>query len=165
MVKPIVHSKKHIPQQSQATIAQAVAHEFNICTSIEGAPSTPVHVSEGASVKAVWLEMWLQNASATVVGSFTAIFYKNPGGANSVTSAELAALHDYDNKKNIFYVTQGLAPINDNTQMLLYKGWLKIPKGKQRMGLGDELNFTIRNNNATAIDQDICGLAVYKSYS
>ncbi len=164
-MRPVIHSKKHYVQVSQATIAQAAASNLIILDAIEGAASVPTDVQEGATVKAVWVEMWLQNDSASVVGSFTAIVYKNPGGANVITSAEMAALHDYNNKKNILYTTQGLAPASDNALMVLFKGWIKIPKGKQRMGLGDRLHMSIRNNNLTAIDQDICGIFVFKSYT
>ncbi len=79
-------------------------------------------------------------------------------------SADAAAIGDYDNKKNILYVTQGLAPANSTFQLNLVKGWFKIPKSKQRFGLGDKLQFFIRNNNATD-DQNFCGFATYKEYT
>ncbi len=164
-MKAPIQSRKHYFQIAQSTVAQAAIVNTVLCSAIEGARSQPQHVAEGALVKAVWLEVWCQQDSASVVGSFTAGFYKNPGGTNVLLSADAAAIHDYDNKKNLFYTTQALSPINDSGLMLLHKGWIKIPKGKQRMGLGDELTFFIRNNNATAIDIDFCGLAVYKEYT
>ncbi len=164
-MKTIIQSKKHILQISQSAITQGAVLITNVASAIEGAPTTPTTISEGAIVKAVWVEMWLNNDSATLVGSFTAGFYKNPGDANPINATTAAALHDWSNKKNLFYTTQGLAPATDSALMLLYKGWIKIPKGKQRMGLGDKLQFFVRNNNATAVDIDICGLFIFKEYT
>ncbi len=163
-MRPIISSKKHYNQVTLSNVAAGAASTTIVCLAIEGEASTPDHVKEGAVVKAVWVEMWLQTASASTTGSFTAIFYKNPGGNANATAANLAALHDYDNKKNVFYCTQGLAPTTDGGLMPLFKGWVKIPKGKQRMGLGDKLNFSVRNNNGTD-DVNICGMFTFKSYT
>ncbi len=159
-----IHSRKHYFQVSQSQVVQSAILNSTIAVSIEGAASQPQSVSEGAIIKAVWVEMWLQNDSASVIGSFTAGFYKAEGGANTISAGDAAALHDYNNKKNIFYATQGLAPASDSNMQLLYKGWIKIPKSKQRMGLGDSLVFFVRNNNATAIDLQVCGIFTYKEY-
>ncbi len=143
-------------------MAQAAVLTTIISSAIEGAPSTPNHVAEGAEIRAVYAEIWIQNGSASVVGSVTCAIYKNPGGANAPNSGQMAALHDYDNKKNIFYCCQGLAPQTDSGVLPLYKGWIKIPKGKRRQGLGDLISVTIRNNNATAVDIEVCGLFIFK---
>ncbi len=121
----------------------------------------PEHVNEGALVKAIYVEMWLTQASSSV-GSFTAAVYKAPRGV-AATFAEMAALHDYANKKNILYTTQGLSPANTVTILPILKFWVKIPKGKQRMGLGDKMFLSIRNNNGTD-DINFCGMSVYKDY-
>jgi len=128
---------------------------------IEGARSAPTDIAEGAIVKAVYIELWLLNSAANL-GSFTGIFYKNPGGANGPTSADLAALHDWDNKKNIFHTTQGITPPSGQFPMPFAKGWIKIPKGKQRQGLGDKLQITLRNN--TSDDLNFCGVILFKEY-
>ncbi len=160
-----IHSKKHIVQISQSTVSQAMAVNEELVEAIEGAASAPDHVEEGALVKAVYVELWLNTASATVVGSYTCIVYKNPGSGHGIASSELAALHDYTNKKNIFFTSQALSPPTDGGMIPIIKGWLKIPKGKQRFGLADKLTIAIRNNNATAIDLNYCGFATYKEYS
>ncbi len=81
------------------------------------------------------------------------------------TAGQIAALHDYANKKNILFTAQGLVTPTDGGQVPVLRGWYKIPKGKQRFGLGDRLFLTIRNNNAAAIDINFCGLAIYKEYT
>ncbi len=150
---------------SQGTIAQAALLTVNVVEGIEGAMAQPEHVREGASVKAVFVELWLQNDSASVVGSFNGIVFKNPGGANNPSAADMAALHDWDNKKNILFTSQGLTPQTDSGVFPFCKQWIKIPKGKQRIGLGDKIQIVVRNSNATAIDVAFCGFCVYKDYT
>ncbi len=150
---------------SQFTIAQSAVDTQIIVLAQEAVSTTPAAVEVGSSVKAVYVELWLGNASSTVVGSYTTILYKNPGGNASATSGSLAALHDYDNKKNILFTSQALVPPTDGGQVMVMKQWFKVPKGKQRMGLGDRIELVTRNNNATAVDINGCGLGLYKEYS
>ncbi len=161
-MKPIVQTRKHIFQISQSTVAQAINVNNNFITAIEGARTLPNHVAEGANVKACYVEIWLSQDSATIVGSYTIVLYKNPGGNATISTTNMAALHDYDNKKNIFFTGQGLLTPNDGGQVPAMRGWYKIPKGKQRFGLGDSMSVAIRNNNATALDINFCGVIVYK---
>ncbi len=164
-MKPIIQSKKHIFQISQGTVAQSAVVNNLLATSIEGSSTTPEFVNEGATLKACYVEFWVSQDSATVVGSYTVILYKDPGGTGAASSAQVAALHDYPNKKNILFTAQGLLTPNDGGQVPVLRSWYKIPKGKQRWGLGDRLILAIRNNNATAIDINFCGLAIYKEYT
>ncbi len=160
-----IHSKKHIFQISQSTVGQALVVQTNIVQAIEAASTQPQHVSEGALVKSCYIEFWVSQDSASVVGSYTIIVVKDPGGNAIPSTTNMAALHDYSNKKNILFTAQGLLTPNDGGQVPVLRGWYKIPKGKQRFGLGDLLRITIRNNNATSIDINFCGVAIFKEYT
>ncbi len=164
-MKAPITSRKHIFQISQSTVGQAAVVNTTFITAIEGTRSTPNHVSEGAIVKACYVEFWVSQDSASVVGSYTVILYKNPGNNAIASATNLAALHDYDNKKNILFTAQGLLTPNDGGQVPVLRAWYKIPKGKQRFGLGDTMQIAIRNNNATAIDINFCGNVIYKEYT
>ncbi len=164
-MRAVIKSKKHVVQISQSTVAQAAAVSTNLVTAQEATAAGPTGVEEGAIVKACYVEYWVSQDSASVVGSYTVILNKDPGGNANISGADMAALHDWDNKKNILFTAQGLLTPNDGGQVPVLRGWYKIPKGKQRFGLGDELNVVIRNNNATAVDINFCGLAVYKEYT
>ncbi len=165
MVRPQVHSKKHIFQISQATVGQAANVNTNFAAAIEGAPSAPSHVKEGSTIKACYVEVWISQDSNSIVGSYTIVLSKDPGGNSQMSTANMAALHDYDNKKNILFTGQGLLTPNDGGQVPALRAWYKVPKGKQRMGLGDVLQISLRNNNVTAIDINFCGVVIYKEYS
>ncbi len=160
-----IHSKKHIFQISQSTVAQALNVNTVFAQALEGAPSAPQHISEGSLVKACYVEFWVSMDSASVVGSYTVALLKDPGGNAGMTTAQMAALHDYDNKKNILFTSQGLLTPSDGGQVPVLRGWYKIPKGKQRFGLGDQLKISLRNNNLAAIDINFCGLAIFKEFT
>ncbi len=160
-----IHSKKHIFQISQSTVAQAVAVNNIFVHAKEASSTAPQEVEEGALVKACYVELWVSQDSASVVGSYTVVLYKDPGNNAGLTSAQMAALHDYDNKKNILFTAQGLLTPNDGGQVPVLRGWYKIPKGKQRFGLNDTMNLALRNNNLAANDINFCGVILYKEYT
>ncbi len=161
-MRPVLQSRKHIVQIALSSQTGVGTQVLLISESIEGQHTKSTDVSEGALVKAVWIELWCVSAGTTI-GSFTSILYKNPGGANGVLDADMAALHDWDNKKNILYTTQGITPDADQFPMNVFKGWSKIPKGKQRQGLGDKIQIGLRNNIAD--DLNFCGFATFKEYT
>ncbi len=164
-MKAPIKSKKHIFQISQGTVGQALVSNQTFADAQEGTSTTPAGIEEGAVVKACYVEFWVSQDSASVVGSYTVILSKIPGNGVLPTTTNLAALHDYNNKKNILFTAQGLLTPNDGGQIPVLRNWYKIPKGKQRFGLNDRLILTIRNNNVTAIDINFCGLAIYKEYT
>ncbi len=140
-MKAPIHSEKHYFQISLSTATTGATNE-EILIQSAAVPTGVNQVTEGAIVKAVFLEIWAIGTTADQF--FTAIVVKLEGGALAPATANMAALGTYTNKKNILYTTQGLAS-NDGIAMPLplFKGWIKIPKGKQRFGLGDELGFFI----------------------
>jgi len=163
MVRPMVHSTKHYVQVSLQTVTASTIDTTDIVNAVSiDLVNTVSEVAEGSSIKAVWMEMWIRTQS-TSPGSFVAILYKNQGGGSNVTTTEIAALGAYDNKKNVLYTTQGLTNDQDADAVAIYKGWIKIPKSKQRFGLGDKLQFSIFAQGALDLTQ--CGFFTYKSYS
>ncbi len=158
-----IHSEKHFHQITLSSATTLAKVDSVLVTAVEGtAANANNEVIEGAIVKAVWFEMWAIGKTADQF--FTAIVYKLPNGLGNPTFTNLTNLTAYLNKKNILYTTQGLAP-NDGVgqPIVLYKDWIKIPKGKQRFGLGDKLMFTIASRGDGTID--FCGIALYKEYN
>ena len=164
-MRPPIKSKKHINQISQSVVTQGNVVSTTIVDSIEATATTPSQVEEGAIVKACYVEFWVGNESSSTIGSYTWVLSKLPSGLTGPTTTNMAALHDWENKKNILFTGQGLLPPDVAGIVPVVRGWYKIPKGKQRFGLGDKLKLTVRNNNSTDIDIEFCGLAIYKEYT
>ncbi len=162
-MRPMIHSTKHYHQMTLTTVTTGAEVDSIIAEAVQVVDKNALNeVEEGASVKAVYVELW-------VIGSvsnqfFTIILHKIPGGGGLATIADMAALGGFDNKKNIFYTTQGLAS-NDGiaAPMPVIRQWFKIPRGKQRMGLGDRIALQVASRGSDNII--FCGFATYKEYT
>ena len=155
-----IHSRKHYVQVSLETVLAGAKVQHSIAKS-DVSPSGANEVQDGSSVKAVFVEMWARTGD-TAPGTCLITLLKLPGGLGSPTFANMVALDSYENKKNILYHTQGLTNDQDSSATPFVRQWFKIPKGKQRMGLGDKLVLVI---SAQALDQHICGFMTYKEYT
>ncbi len=161
-MKAVVHSKKHYVQQSINTITGSAKADITIVHAVDiGAINSVEEVHEGSVIKAVYIEAWLR-AGETVSGSVIFGCYKSPGSGVLFTTGELAALGTAENKKNMLFFSQGLVNDQNADAIPFYRGWIKIPKSKQRMGLGDRLILTIFAQGA--IDLHHCGFMTYKEY-
>ena len=158
-----VHSVKHYVQTSFTNVVSgAVNTTVLILGSLIQDVNSVLEVQEGAIVKAIYIELWLQGDVSNA--SQITTLAKFPSGQTPFTAAEMAGLGTAANKKNILFTSQGLAG-NDGigNPIPIMRGWYKIPKGKQRFGLGDTLELQVFAQGAAGID--ICGFATYKEYT
>ncbi len=162
MVRPIVHSTKHYVQHSLATATGGAVLNGQIAVAVDvGAKNIPAECEEGNSIKAIYVENWIR-AGSTTPSSGQFIIYKKGGDTTNPSATDMANLHDWDNKKNIFYTTMGLFNDQNAAAIPVAKEWFKVPKGKQRMGLGDSLNWAFF---CPTIDCHSCGFETFKEYS
>ncbi len=159
-MKPIIHSQKHYVQQSRSSIATVSIGIFDIIDSVQSTVANLVdEVVEGATIKAVFVEMWILDSAND--GSFVITLEKRPSGSPTQTFSNSNALGTYSNKKNVLYTTQGLSANNGvGNPVPIIRQWFKIPKGKQRFGLGDKLVLNITNNGPNNLE--LCGFFLYK---
>ncbi len=166
MVAPINSIKHFVPRTNTGLASGAVSAEVLAdAVAVAAAGTNIFDVKEGSVIKAVWLEYWVAETGVTDSNTqITAILEKVPNGLASVTAALIVNLMGYDNKKNVLHTFQGnvAAQIDGNGMVPYMRGWFKIPKGKQRFGLGDRLVMTtFSSGNAAAI----CGMCIYKEYN
>lgn len=158
-----IHANKHYVQFTRATVATVSIGTVNLVEGVNVTAANAVNeVQEGAIVKAIYVEVWLENSANT--GSFVVTVYKQDAGAALMTYAQSVALGTFNGKKNILFTSQGLPP-NDGVSgpVPIIRQWIKIPKGKARMALGDKMRLTV--SNAGGDDLDYCGFATYKEYT
>ena len=119
-------------------------------------------VAEGSSIKAIYIELWLQNQGT--LGEAIVTVSKDPQNATGPSFVQQAALNSFPNKKNVLFTHQGLTS-NDGVSgpVVILRNWVKIPKSKQRFGLGDGINLAI--SNVSANDLNRCGFAIFKEYT
>ncbi len=162
-MRAIIHRTKHYVQQSRSQVATVALTTIDIIDSVESTVANLVdEVSEGTVVKAVFVEMWLLDSAQD--GSFIVTLEKLPTSANPMSFANSNSLGTYTNKSNILYCTQGLSSNNGvGNPIPIIREWFKIPKGKQRMALGDKIVLNITNNGPNNLE--FCGFFTYKELS
>lgn len=161
-MKSPIHSEKHYLQFPANTIGTGTRVTTTL---VEGVQilnkNLASEVAEGAVVRAVYLEVW--DINSVEEGTQVMAVYKVSRGANEMTFTEMNTLNSYSGKNNILFVSQGLTP-NDGVSgpVCLYRGYIKIPKGKSRFALGEKLVLSI--SNSTSGTTTFCGFATYKEY-
>ncbi len=161
-MKAIINSEKRIVQQTLSTVNEGVTQTALVVECKQDVnPSSPQEVSPGTVVKAVYVEMWFfglgQQQSTT-----TTVFGKLVGTEPTISSVEMGDLNAYAGKKNLFEIHQGLVGDVNSNPIPFYRDWIKIPKGKQRMGIGDRLFLAVKG---ITDDTQFCGLYIYKAYN
>ncbi len=156
-MRPVVNTEKHISQRSLFTVAAGAIDNFNFAIT-NAAPTGAVQVREGAKISAVYVEMWVTSDDAAL-GTIITTLEKLVGSSTNMGTGESASLNTYDNKKNILYTQMGLIGNDVTYPMAVIKGWIKIPKSKQRFSLGDRLTLNI---HAQSNGISGCGFVIYK---
>ena len=163
-MRPIITSEKHIVQLNRDTVQDLTLKKFNIVKVIaqDATATAPVDVRIGTEVRACYIQLWV---SGDINGQSAATIIVEKFVTNNAdpTTVEMALLNEYSNKKNILFTFQGILGETNNTNPIpVLNGWYKIPKGKQRFGLGDGLRIMIQAKDAQL---EVCGLAIFKAYT
>ncbi len=157
-MRPIVNTEKHIVQRSLFAVASGAIVNTVIVKAVAVPATASEEVREGSKISAVYFEFWVTSDDATA-GTSVVTVAKVPGDGSSMTVGESGSLNVYTNKKNIFLTQMGLLPPNTQYPMAVIKGWVKIPKSKQRFGLNDQLHI---NFHGQSNGMSVCGFALYK---
>ncbi len=162
MVAPI-NSIKHYVQMENSDIASGAKRTQNLVAAVgQASVAATQDVVEGSIIKAVYIEFWIHSeAVAGTENKFQLAIDKEPAGVAAMTFAQMNNMMAYPNKKNVLYFSQGVLGDLTTQSVPVFRDWLKIPKGKQRFGLGDELVLTV---SATGAVFASCGFAVFKEY-
>ncbi len=161
-MKAPIHSRKHIVQFPFDQISTGTAQNIRLADAVAVPSTNADSIVEGAVIKAVFIELWLQNSAND--GHQVVTLTKDPINSTGPTFTNLAALDDFPNKKNILFTHEGLSS-NDGVSgpQRVLNQWFKIPKGKQRFGFEDKLFLSISNPSSNNLNR--CGFAIYKEYT
>ena len=162
-MRPILNSQKRIQGVTLSNVATGFVGSATIVNCIQdlGDGENPAAVVPGTVVKAVYVEMWLLGDGAQV-STTTAMVVKQPGGVDDPNSTDFTNLNTWSNKNNILEMHQGLLGDNNSNPIPVFRDWIKIPKGKQRMALGDTIKFHCK---AITDGVEFCGVLIFKAYN
>ena len=155
-----VNTVKHIVQLPLVTVGVGLFNQAVLVDAITkgGARTSTRDVEEGAIISACFVEFWIVN-EGNAPGQFVCALLKLPAGVDPPDATDMLNLQAYPNKKNILFTSQGVLQSGAVQAVPIIRNWYKIPKGKQRFGLGDRLVFMTQ---AVGEDIDRCGVSVYK---
>ncbi len=159
----IVDSNKNIV--SAFTAATAGTKTAILIAEAQDSPTLAVtqDVERGCSIKAIWIEFWVSATAEAAVGITHGIdmyLFKNPG--SNLTSPIPGTEGSSNEKRFIFKVWKGLIGARtQGFQPYSWKGWIKIPKGKQRMAVNDIWQLVFQS---TGVNVLVCHKFVYKWY-
>ena len=161
-MRPIIQSQKRIVQVTLSNVAVGASSAIIIANATQGAQTNaPDDVPVGSIIKAVYAEIWLLG-DGQQPNTSTVMICKVPADSGGPSAVEFQNLNAWANKNNIFEMHQGLVGDANTNPVPFFRGWIKIPKGKQRMAIGDQLQFNIK-----AITEGIqfCGVFIFKVYT
>ncbi len=162
MLAPI-NSVKHYVNVENTDITAGTRSSILIVDATAATSDGVSLVKEGSLVKAIFLEFWVKsNASAGNDAKFQFCLEKAPNGVDTVSFTEMNTMGVYNNKKNVLFYSQGVLGDLTTQAIPVVRQWFKIPKGKQRFGLGDRLLVAI---SATTSVIARCGFATFKEYT
>ncbi len=158
-----IHSNKHYVSSTNATTVSGTVKKITWAKAVaQNAVTAAQDVVEGSVVKALYIELWFLGQGATGIDTqVNTIIEKVVAGQASATAANLANLQAYPNKKNVFFSMQGVMGDKFTNSVPLFRSWMKLPKGKQRMGLGDSI---VMSTVSTGQSMQTCGMSTYKEY-
>ncbi len=162
---PVINSNKHYVTRSNVVIASSGIRNDVIANAVVApANSATNEVEEGSIVKAVYIELWIVGSGAVgTIGQYNLAIEKKPANAPVMTFTNSVNLGSYLNKKNILFAAQAniTSVLDGGLPIPVFRQWILIPKGKQRMGLGDDI---VVNTSATGQEIQLCGLFTYKEF-
>ncbi len=119
-------------------------------------------VPTGCTISSIYFSVFIYSDESTLAlpPLLDWYFVKNPG--NNLTLPTPGATGGTDNRRWIMHEEKGLAPdVADGGVPMVFKGVLKIPRGRQRMGQDDRLALIVTSANYDAF---FCIKAIYKFY-
>ncbi len=167
-----INSTKHIVDTS--TIIPAVTNT-TLQTSIN-AVDNPVlantnNVRAGSKISSIFYSIFVYSEGGEVANEVPLVdfyFIKSPGSAwitfGAGTLPTPGATGAHLNKRQILHEEKGLAGGEDASLTgvpMVFKGVIRIPRGKQRFGQADLFLVNIRTNFASKV----CCKAIYKEYN
>ncbi len=163
-MRPVIQSTKRITQFSLFTVPEDDTVSAGVLEAkqdfVGGTSECPV----GAVVKAVYVEFWLlgEGAQPTFAMAFVE---KSQGSSAKPDIATVRDMDNYTNKKNVLHMFQGIIGDSNTNPMPVIRQWIKVPKGKQRMGLGDQIRVVFGGLNPSMNESfEVCGFVIAKYY-
>jgi len=154
-----INSVKNIVDSTNIGVAAGVTTDVVLGDAVNNYAGAVTEIPIGARVSAVYLFLQIQPQAAQ--GNVDWYFAKVPRGATFVSMPVPGATGGNPDRKLIYHEEKGIpGTFNNGASPLTFRGVIKIPKMRQRMGEDDR--FGVRFRCSTAYDA--CVKCIYKFY-
>ncbi len=157
----VINTIKHMVTETNTAVASGARKTVIVANCVVApANADTTQVKEGSVIQALHLELWIRGEGADGVDTQQNVYVeKVPAAATAMTYTQALNPMSYPNKRNIIFSSQGVLGDKTTNPIAILNGWYLVPKGKQRMALGDKWIITIA---ATGQPVGVCGLWIYK---
>ncbi len=155
-----INSVKNIVDSTLIGVAAGVTSNVNLATAVNTYAGAVTEVPIGSNVSSVYLFVQVQPQAAQ--GNADWFFYKSSAAENTALLAVTPGVTGGNTARRfILHEEKGIPGVfNNGASPLTFRGVLKIPRGRQRMGEGDVITLRVRCSTA----YDACVKAIYKFY-
>ncbi len=154
-----INTLKHVVDLQGGLIVNTQAEEILVdATDAPVAATNPQEIENTSSINAVFLNVQVAATSTAALANVYMYVAKNPG--NNLTMPNANAVGKSDNRRHVLH--QEMIMTEKNTTAIprtLFKGVIKIPRGKQRFGVDDRLSIFLLSPGTT---YDYCIQCIYK---
>ncbi len=153
-MRPVIHSRKEIIDGTFLSVAAATTTIASIATVVNDYVGAVGTVETGSVIKSVYV--FFQMLPTVGTANVDWYFIKRPAGVNDPVPGAVGGSLE---RKYVLHEEKGI-PGNaaDGAYPLTFKGVIKIPRGRQRMGEGDVIRIVFRGADIT----NACMKAIYK---
>jgi len=154
-MRPVIHTRKEIVDSTLLGVAAGTTSTVTLASAINDYVGTVGTVEAGSVIK--WIYIFVQLIETATTSNVDFYITKNPLG---VTNPIPGATGGTPGRKYILHEEKGI-PGNsgDGAYPLTFKGVIKIPKGRQRMGESDTIKILLRGTGI----HNACIKCIYKS--
>lgn len=151
-----INSVKNIVDATNLGVAAATTTTVTVAQTVNAYAGGVTEVPIGAKVSGVYLFVQIQQQAVNSNVDFYVI--KKPGTTPNPTPG---ATGGDASRKFILHEEKGIpGPMNNGSPPLTYRGFIKIPKGRQRFAENDFMQVVLRG----AAVYDSCIKCIYKFY-
>ncbi len=154
-----INSQKNIVDGTFLTVAAATVTTVVLATAVNDFAGSAATLPTGSSIKGIYLFVSIQQQA--VNSNVDWYVWKGPVEIAAGMPVPGATGGD-QNRRYILHEEKGLpGPVNNGSPPHIFRGVIRIPRGRQRFGEADQIQIRLRG----AAAYDACVKCIYKFYS
>lgn len=154
-----INSNKAIIDGTFLTVGAGITTRVVVATTVDDFTGATTEVPTGAKITSVYFFISIQQQAVNSNVDF--YITKRPGSIRDTDMPVPGATGGSPYRKYILHEEKGLpGPSNNGSPPHIFRGVIRIPRGRQRMGETDEIQIVARG----AAAYDLCIKAIYKYY-